>query len=114
MAYLRQKNKCTGCRSEGRLKTPSMEKCVVIRCEELKKSKDGFCYDCIKYPCKRIRQLDKRYKSKYNMSMTENLKFIEENGIDAFLIQQKKKWTCDCGGVIDVHRGRCSVCGKTE
>jgi len=43
----------------------------------------------------------------------ENLKNIEELGIRAFVRNEKVRWVCsDCGGLICVHRGSCSNCGK--
>jgi ribosomal protein S27AE len=45
------------------------------------------------------------------MSLIENLKYIKENGIDAFLETEKQKRTCpSCGAVICVHNKRCYTC----
>jgi hypothetical protein len=45
--------------------------------------------------------------------MLENLENIEELGIRAFVRNEKIRWTCAvCGGLICVHRGCCSNCGK--
>ena len=47
------------------------------------------------------------------MSMIKNLKNIEKLGIRAFIKKEKIKWACSvCGGIICVHRGFCSKCGK--
>jgi hypothetical protein len=60
-----------------------------------------------------LKQLDDRYKKKYGMSMIENLEAIEKNGIREFVKTERERWTCKaCGGTIDVHHGRCSVCCK--
>ena len=38
--------------------------------------------------------------------MIENLTFIEENGIEAFLEKEEAKWRCSkCGGTICCHNG---------
>ncbi len=116
MAYLREKNKCDGCRSSYKNKPESCRKCIIIRCENLKKTKSKFCSEkCEKFPCARLKSLDKRYRTKYNMSMLENLKNIEELGIRKFVKNEKVRWTCsECGGTICVHRGYCSECGKKK
>jgi rubrerythrin len=79
----------------------------------MKGNKTGFCYECGDFPCGRLRHLDKRYQTKYHMSMIENLENIGKSGMRRFLKSEKAKWTCPfCGGTICVHRGSCSVCGK--
>jgi hypothetical protein len=47
------------------------------------------------------------------MSMLANLEAIQKDGIRAFVRAERDRWTCTaCGGTIDVHRYRCSACGK--
>ena len=47
------------------------------------------------------------------MSMIENLENIEQQGIRKFVRNEKARWACpECGGIICVHRGFCSECGK--
>ena len=88
-------------------------KCIIKNCELLAKTDSNFCYECSKYPCTRLKQLDKRYRTNYNMSMIENLDNIQKLGLDEFLILEQKRWTCTkCGGTICVHRGYCLNCGK--
>jgi len=55
------------------------------KCELLGKGKLRFCFECNNFPCKRLKALDKRYRMKYHMSMIDNLNFIKENGLEAFL-----------------------------
>jgi len=113
IAFLRPKNKCAGCRIESDGKRTTRVMCVVKNCVKLKESASGFCYDCEIFPCKRIMQLDKRYRSKYRTSFIENLLMIKEKGIDSFLEYESKRRTCtDCGSVLSVHRNQCLVCGK--
>jgi hypothetical protein len=60
-----------------------------------------------------LKQLDKRYRNRYNMSMFENLETIRRFGIQKFVANEKVRWACsDCGGTICVHRGYCYRCGK--
>jgi hypothetical protein len=79
IAYLRDKNKCPGCRIVSSDKAISVKKCTVTKCIYLQKTTSKFCYDCEKYPCKRIKDLDKRYSTKYRTSFIENLAMIKEN-----------------------------------
>jgi len=114
MAYLREKNKCDGCRNSYENKPEACRKCIIIRCDNLKKTKSKFCSEkCENFPCTRLKNLDKRYRTKYNMSMIENLNNIEKLGIRAFVKNEKIRWACSkCGGTICVHRKVCSKCGN--
>jgi len=111
IAYLRYKNKCPGCRIYSANKAISVQRCIIPNCVHLKKATSKFCYDCEKYPCKRLKQLDKRYRTKYKTSFIENLTIIKEKGIDSFLVFESKRRTCpNCGSVLSVHRDNCLIC----
>lgn len=111
MAYLREKNRCPGCRGEDINKPASCVGCIVVNCEMIKKSVSGFCYECPDIPCKKIKQLDKRYRTKYRMSMIENLEYIKEHGMEKFLEKEEEKWRCpECHGIISCHVGFCVDC----
>jgi hypothetical protein len=106
-AYLREKNHCDGCNAPDR---QYCRNCILSACE---KRTGRYCYDSGECPCRRLQQLDKRYRTKYNMSMLENLEAIKKLGIRAFVKSERERWTCKtCGGTIDVHHGKCSACGK--
>ncbi len=47
-------------------------------------------FECSQYPCRRLRQLDERYRTHYNMSMIENLEFIKEYGENAFYSNNRR------------------------
>ena len=80
-------------------------------CDLLGKGLVRFCYECEKFPCSRLKDLDKRYRTKYHMSMIENLKFIKEHGIESYLEKEEEKWRCpECGEVICCHNGLCLNC----
>jgi len=115
MAYLRQKNKCPSCRGEDADKSPSCVRCRIKNCRKLKKNNLKYCFSCAAFPCDRLKHLDKRYRTEYNMSMIENLGNIKKLGIKKFVRNEKKRWRChECGGTICVHRAICSVCGKKK
>jgi hypothetical protein len=112
-AYLRESDSCPGCRGPDKNKSKSVRMCTVTECEKRQTSRSGFCYECQSYPCLRIKQLDKRYTTKYNMSMMENLAMIKEQGMAALLKREEEKWRCpECGGVISCHNGVCYDCLK--
>lgn len=113
MAYLREKNKCFGCTSEDPYMRSYCRECTIRNCETIKTNTSGFCYECADFPCKRLKQLDKRYSAKYHMSMLENLEIIRSKGIKALLEREEEKWKCpECGGVISCHNGICYGCGQ--
>jgi hypothetical protein len=111
-AYLREKNKCTGCRGSDDNKSISLLRCKIRTCEVFKDSKVKFCFGCENIPCDRLKHLEKRYRTKYSMSMVENLKNIENLGVRKFLESEKARWSCiKCGGTVCVHDKKCSSCG---
>jgi len=111
LAYLRAKNICYGCWNEDENKRNHCSKCSIRNCELLEESNSKFCYECTKFPCARLKQLDKRYRLKYKMSMIENQLYIKESGLENFEKKEAIRWKCDtCGGMICVHRGICLKC----
>jgi len=111
LAYLRSKNRCNGCNGSNNQKPASCVKCVIKNCEMPHFLGSIFCCDCEKYPCTRLKQLDKRYRTKYHMSMIDNLNTIRSEGLDYFVKREHDRWLCEkCGGTICVHRGSCLNC----
>lgn len=113
LAYQRDKNRCMGCNSNDINMPKSCKNCIIKNCDNKKTNPPIDCYNCNKYPCTRLKQLDKRYRTKYNMSMIENLNYIKEFGMDNFLKNEQIRWKCTkCGGLICVHRNKCLKCDK--
>ena len=111
-AYLREKNKCPGCSGLNNNKPITRVKCKIKKCEVLKKEKAKFCFECVNFPCENLKHLDNRYRTKYNMSMIENLENIKNFGVKKFVKNEDVRWTCShCGGTICVHNGYCNSCG---
>ena len=105
-----QKSYCAGCRPRGK-------NCAFMKksCELLGEGKVEYCFECPDFPCRRLKALDKRYRTKYHMSMIENLTFIKEKGMVEFLKKEEKKWQCpECGGVISCHNGICYSCAGVK
>lgn len=112
IGYLRKKKPCGGCYNKEDINKPKYcRSCSIVNCDLLAKTKSGFCFDCEKFPCTRLKQLDKRYRSKYRMSMIDNLLSIQNEGLQNFLLQEEKRWLCkSCGSSLSVHRDFCLNC----
>jgi hypothetical protein len=101
------KTYCAGCRPRGK-------NCAFLKkkCDLLGNGRVQYCYECNEFPCRRLKQLDKRYRTNYRMSMIENLLYIRDNGVQKLLEREAEKWRCpECGGVICCHNGICFSCG---
>ena len=95
---------CSGCRPRGK-------GCLFFKGKCSKINKNKYCFECAEYPCKLIKNLDKRYTTKYGMSMIENLDYIKKKGIRKFMDQQDKKHACKkCNELINVHEPICYNC----
>lgn len=113
LGYQRDKNRCMGCNSNDINMPKYCKTCVIKNCDKKKGKSPKQCYECETYPCRRLKQLDQRYRTKYNMSMIENLNNIKNIGIDKFVENEQIRWKCKkCGGLICVHRNKCLKCDK--
>ena len=113
IGHIREKNPCEGCGGNDHTKPNACRNCSIVLCEKRKAIDHGFCCDCPSYPCTRMKNLDKRYRAKYGMSMFENLAYIKEHGMRAFLAREEERWKCtECGTTLSVHRTACVECGQ--
>ena len=97
---------CAGC-------IPRGKNCTFMKknCARLGDGLVRFCFECPDFPCRRLRDLDRRYRTRYHMSMIENLEYIRDHGIKSFLGKEEEKWRCPgCGGTICCHNGLCMEC----
>lgn len=98
---------CAGCR-------PRDKKCAFLKkkCDLLMEGRVEYCHQCPDFPCRNLEHIDKGYRKLYRMSMVDNLEYIKQNGIEALLAREEKKWRCpECGGTICCHNGICYSCG---
>lgn len=110
-AHLRKKNTCQGCRGEEEYQPAYCRRCKIRNCA-VSRGID-FCFVCESFPCTNIKQIDKRYRLRYHVSLIENVIRIQSVGIEQFLSEEKQKWMCaQCGGVVSLHDRICSACGK--
>lgn len=112
LGFQRTKNKCVGCNSIGN-KPYHCTVCSIKSCPEKKGNDKSLCYDCNKFPCRRIKDLSKRYVTKYGVSLIENLQSIKGFGVEEFIAIQKEKWKCKvCNLLLCVHLAECVHCGN--
>lgn len=111
--FLRDKKNCLGCRVASPAKPKYCDKCKIAHCESLLKTASGYCFECEKFPCQKLKQLDKRYRTTYSTSLIQNQIDIKDKGINAFLNQESKTRTCSkCGSVVSIHWKECQNCNK--
>lgn len=100
------KSYCPGCIPRGKNCTHMGDGCQLLG-----QGKVRFCYECGAYPCRLLKNLDKRYRTKYHMSMIDNLNHIRDHGLESFLKQEEEKWAYpECGSLICCHNGLCLHC----
>ncbi len=114
--HYREKNTCPGCREVQRQTPTARFHCSVRECSILQDKKWMHCSNtCADYPCKRLKSLDKRYRTKYHMSMLDNLECINTQGVDRLLEKEAQKWACpQCNALVTCHGGMCLSCGYVK
>jgi hypothetical protein len=114
LAFQRTKNKCVGCRTEGN-KPYHCTVCGIKDCPEKQGDPSTLCNECRKYPCRRIKDLNKRYITKYGENLLQNLEAASKGGLAAFIAAAGQKWSCPvCGQLLCVHNGTCLHCGAAN
>ena len=98
-AHLRKNNPCHGCKYVEKNNPKTRVSCRIRNCTE---RRGKFCFECAQFPCGRLINLDKRYRAKYGMSEIENLEFIRDHGINAFIKRERRRWQSS-SGVFCVH-----------
>ena len=110
-AHLRANNPCPGCRGDDRGKPKTRVLCQIKKCR--KAGRKDSCSDCASFPCDLLLRLDRRYRTKYGMSMIENLKLIRRIGLRGFVRSEVAKWACPgCGNTLCVHQAECLNCRR--
>jgi len=113
LAYIREKKPCPGCWGDEHNKPKHCINCAIKNCTHLSETESRFCYECTKFPCIRLKRLDKRYILNYSMSLLENLRSIQLIGLPEYIKKETIKWKCDyCHGALCVHRKVCPSCNK--
>lgn len=111
-AYLRERDSCPGCRHDNEGKPKTRAQCQIKLCDHRPKKALSFCFECNLFPCQRLEALDNRYRTRYHLSVIDNLEAIKSDGIRAFVREEPERWLCaECGSILCVHRRECPSCG---
>ncbi|MBN1359819.1 MAG: DUF3795 domain-containing protein [Sedimentisphaerales bacterium] len=111
-AYMREEKACPSCFGNDEDKNKSCVQCRIRNCEKRAVGGFKYCFACKDFPCARLKQLDKRYRTKYVMSMLDNLEHIRQFGVREFVRREKTRWACpECGRTLCVHKVECVSCG---
>lgn len=103
------KKPCAGCLNGDTGKPEHCRKCKIKDCVCQKGL--FYCFECFNFPCKLIKNLEKSYNKRYQASLMENSKFVQQYGLEKFMQKQKERYTCSkCGGIIFIHDRECSEC----
>jgi hypothetical protein len=106
----KRKHTCSTCRLR-------KSKCAFIKqqCDTLATKQIEYCFECAGFPCESLKTLDTRYRITYGLSMIENLRYIQTQGLEQFLRNEQERWKCaTCGGIICVHNKTCYSCNLTQ
>lgn len=107
------KKPCAGCLNSDQGKPEHCRKCAIKDCVNTRGL--TYCFACEEYPCKRLKNLEKSYQTRYRASLLENSKSVKEKGLAAFMARQKERYTCPkCGGVISLHDAVCTECREAQ
>ena len=109
-----EENPCAGCNGPNENKPDFCANlCGIILCSKRKDNGYRFCDECPDYPCADVMEKENRYTSQYPLreSPLENLRMIREQGMEKFLEQERRMFSCDkCGSPVSVHTGLCRSC----
>lgn len=110
---LKQTGRCGGCLGPEEHMSARCRNCDRKACAGAKGL--TWCFECEEFPCKRIKTLDKSYRTRYGVSLVQNGLDAREMGVEAFLAGQRQRWLCpECGGIVCQHDGICRDCDYTE
>jgi hypothetical protein len=109
--HLKNKKPCCGCLNDDLNKPDRCKNCEIKNC-----SGDRghvYCFNCAEFPCMRIKNLDKSYIKRYQVSLIDNGNIVKNKGLGLFLKSERVNWLCrNCDGVISLHDKVCSECGE--
>jgi len=109
--HLKTKKPCHGCLVNDINKPERCTKCEIKICANTRGL--TYCYDCNDFPCNKIKNLEKSYKTRYKTSLIANSEFVKNKGLTSFMKLEREKWLCSCNGVISLHDRYCSECKKS-
>lgn len=108
--HLRAEKPCGGCHAPAEESIKGNGKsCAKKRCAEERGHQ--WCFQCAKFPCARIKDLNKRYMRNYGMDLVRDGLAAKENAL-SFMEAKRAALICPrCGGIMDCHYRKCGDCG---
>ena len=101
---------CPGCRYDGEGKPEHCRRCHIRDCAREKGVEH--CFLCAEYPCRRLRSMERSYRTRYAFHLTADERFALEHGAQDLAALHGERYRCpECGGVISLHDRICSDCG---
>lgn len=111
-SFIRDRRPCPGCREDGGHKSHACLTCAIKNCKDRAAGGHQFCFSCVKYPCADLLHLDGRYRTKYGVSVIENLERIRAVGVTSFVAEETIRWSCPaCGSRLCMHKPQGVNCG---
>lgn len=109
--YCYHKKPCAGCLNSDLGKPEHCRNCAIKDCVRTRGL--DYCFQCPEYPCKRLKYMEKSYQTRYQASLMANSAAVQALGLEAFMAEQREKYTCPaCGGIISLHDRACSQCQR--
>jgi hypothetical protein len=98
---------CKGCNS-GTL-TPWCSDCAIKSCAREKGLR--YCLPCEEFPCDKMTQFINDPKYPYHKDVVQNMKRLEQVGLDEWRKEQEARYTCGaCGNKFNWFESRCKQC----
>lgn len=99
--------RCQGCKTE--VTAAFCTDCGMRKCARERGLE--FCGSCEDYPCEQITSF-RNDKAPHHSAVFTNLAFIKENGVEAWLTSEAKRWACpECGTRFYWYSEKCEKCG---
>ena len=82
------KKPCAGCLNGDTGKPEHCRKCKIKDCVCQKGL--FYCFECFNFPCKLIKNLEKSYNKRYQASLMENSKFVQQYGLESLCKSRRR------------------------
>ena len=98
---------CAGCKTE-----QIADYCIGCHFRDCTRDKGiEFCFECQDFPCEQLVAF-RNDQWPHHSSVLKNLETIQEKGLDAWLEEQAKRWSCpECGKGFTWYESKCKECG---
>jgi len=77
--HLKVKKPCNGCYGSDDNKPERCKNCTIKQCVSNKSLQ--YCFECNDYPCQLIKNLEKSYTKRYNVSIMANSEMVKKYGV---------------------------------